>query len=197
MDLTKEVYVSLDVEADGEFPFINSMWSLGAAAIAFQHGHWHTPRPFSANLIDFPGAKPNPRTMNEFWDKQPVAYMAARSGARAPVVVMYDFAAWLREIQCMWPERRLIAVASPAGYDFPFVRGYMLHFLGTDAPFGHRCDDTRARASSILKIPYSEAGKDSYPSRWTRDKFPHTHVASEDAVEQAWLYARILEDLVV
>ena len=67
-----ECYVSIDIEADGPAPGLNSMLSLGAAAFA---GDGTLADTFSANLETLPEAREDPKTMR-WWAKQPEAWAA-------------------------------------------------------------------------------------------------------------------------
>src|SRR5258706_16312770 len=93
----REVYVSVDIEADGPIPGPHSMLSLGAA------GFWidwsEVPRAvacgtFSVNLETLPGAEGDPETM-KWWRSQPAAWDACRSELQAPADAMRRFVAWL------------------------------------------------------------------------------------------------------
>jgi hypothetical protein len=90
--------------------------------------------------------------------------------------------------------RRPCALGAPAGFDFSYVRYYMIRMLRTDKPFGFSCIDMKSVASTLLKKEYYASGKRGYNKQWARDKFPHTHIAVDDAREQAWLFARMLDE---
>ena len=76
-----ECYVSIDIEADGPVPGLNSMLSLGAAAFTGDGALVDT---FSANLEALPEAHEDPKTMR-WWAEQPEAWARAarRPGARS------------------------------------------------------------------------------------------------------------------
>lgn len=172
------------------------MWSLGAVAFGWDsETRWRISHMFSVNIENLEGAAPDAETMRVFWAKQPVAWAKAKENQVSPSVAMQQFAGWLKDVKTHWNGRYCTGVAGPAGFDFPFVRYYMLKFLGHSRPFNHRCDDMRSRAATVLRIPYAEAGKAAYPRHWFKDKLPHTHVALEDALEQASLYMRMMDDL--
>lgn len=170
------------------------MRSLGAVALAWDNG-WVTSHTFSVNLEPLAGAVMSARTMIEFWSKNPKAWEIATKDPQPALEAMLSFSKWLGLVQSAWRGRHISAVAGPAGFDFTFIRWYMIKFLQHSKPFNHRCDDLRSRAATILRIPYAEAGKAAFPKHWFRDGFPHTHVAVEDAMEQAWIMARMLDDI--
>jgi len=168
------------------------MLSLGASAIGWDAGQWISTGTFSVNLKWLPFAVPDTDT-RAFWDKHRDAWDAATKNQLTPEIAMGEFSRWLHDQRTEWA-RRPVALGAPAGFDFPFVRYYMIRFNKSDAPFGHSCIDMKSVASDILKMPYYDCGKRNYPQHWFRDKFEHTHIAGEDAREQAWIFARMMED---
>ena len=75
---SEECYVSIDIEADGPAPGLNSMLSLGAAAFTSDGALAQT---FSANLEPLPEAHEDERTMR-WWASQPAAWEACRAEIR-------------------------------------------------------------------------------------------------------------------
>jgi hypothetical protein len=69
-----EIYVSVDVEADGPIPGPYSMLSVGAAAFNPDKTLVST---FEANLETLPGASQDPETL-EWWKAQPEAWEMCR-----------------------------------------------------------------------------------------------------------------------
>lgn len=184
----------MDVETDGPCAGMNSMLSLGAAAIGWDtwERKWSRTHTFSANIEPLEGCAPDNRTMEEFWKKNPAAWDAVCKDRELPQDAMRRFRTWVASVHIMW-DRRPVAVGAPATFDYTFVRYYMLKFLGTDYPFGHSCIDMKSIAATTLKLPYYDAGKRSYPKKWKSDKFSHTHIAVEDAIEQAHLWSHIVD----
>src|SRR3569623_1551097 len=80
----QEVYVSVDIEADGPIPGPHSMLSLASAAFLPDKTLVST---FSVNLETLPGAGADPRTM-EWWDQFPEAWQASRSDPQPPATAM-------------------------------------------------------------------------------------------------------------
>ena len=89
-----EIYVSTDVEADGPIPGPNSMLSFGSAAYAPDKTLIGT---FSANLLQLPGAEPDPGTM-AWWKTQPDAWAECRRDPRDPAEVMPEYVGWLKAL---------------------------------------------------------------------------------------------------
>ena len=181
-----ELYFSTDVENDGPIPGANSMLSLGSAAY---HPDGRLLGTFSRNLETLPGAKPSPKTMEEFWDKEPDAWAACRQDPVPPEQAMREFAAWIEEIS----ERengKPVFVAYPAGHDFLFVYWYLITFLGASA-FSFSALDMKSLAMAILGTAYRESVNRNMPADWFAD-LPHTHIAVDDAVEQGYTMMAML-----
>ena len=68
-----EIYISIDIETDGPIPGPNSMLSIGNAAFN-QFGKLVDT--WEVNLETLRGARPDPKTKTEFWDKNPKAWAA-------------------------------------------------------------------------------------------------------------------------
>lgn len=179
-----DIYVSTDIESDGPIPGPHSMLSFGSAAFTVKDGLIGT---FEANLEQLPGASPDPKTMNEFWDKQPEAWAACRKDPQNPKGAMTRYVAWLNKLP-----GRVTFVGYPAGFDFTFVYWY-IRFFGLDSPFSFSALDIKSYAAAMLKLPYREATKRNMPKRWF-PKHKHTHVALDDAIEQGWLYMNMMRE---
>lgn len=184
----EEIYFSADVEADGHITGLNSMLSFGLAAYTLDKRLLGT---FSRNLVQLPGASPDPRTMTEFWAKNPSAWAEATRDPVDPSVAMPEFVAWVRETT---GQAKPIFVAYPAPYDFAWMTYYCLRFAG-ESPFGHgNCIDMKAVAWTHLGGNFAAASKRNFPKHWF-DPTRHTHVALEDAVEQGALFVNMIRDI--
>jgi hypothetical protein len=179
-----EIYVSTDIETDGPIPSINSMLSFGSAAFSLEKGLLDT---FSANLMELPFASPDPKTMCEFWAKQPEAWVACRKDLEHPEPVIIRYVKWLKALP-----GKPVFVGYPAGFDFLFIYWYLIYFAG-ESPFSFSALDIKSYAMAVLKKGYRESTKRNMPKRW----FPaskHTHVAIDDAIEQGELFMNILKE---
>lgn len=179
----KEILVSVDVEADGPIPGPHSLLSLGAVAFSAD-GTMHGS--FSANLLPLDNASPHPATM-AFWAEHPAAFAATQADRRPPEQVMEDFWAWLMSLN-----GPVIFVGMPAAFDFTWVYWYSFRFLHT-SPFGHTALDVRSLAMGVLKCSFAQTSQSHLPRHWIPDA-PHTHVALDDAANQAELCLRILRE---
>ena len=176
-----ELYFSIDIEADGPIPGQNSMLSLGCAAITREGNILDT---WECNFLELPGAIQDPKTM-EFWAKNPVAWENARKNPRDPNFIC-SFASWVSS----YKDYKHVVVGYPIAYDFMFVYWYLIKF-NKSSPFSHSGIDIKTLAMSKLNCPYKEASKKNMPKEWFYGA-KHTHVAVDDAIEQARLFINIL-----
>jgi hypothetical protein len=174
--MNKEIYVSVDVEADGRAPGVSSMLSFGSAAFTLDKELLAI---YCVNLEQLAGAAPAPDVMR-WWEQQPEAWAACRKNLRSPATAMADYAGHLKDLRAR--HGRLVFIGFPATYDFAWISWYFHRFTGAN-PFGISGLCLKSLAAAHLKIPYGKATKRNFPGRWF-DRLPHTHVALDDAVEQ-------------
>ncbi len=179
----QEIYISVDIEADGPIPGPHSMLSLGSVALLPDKTQLST---FSANLETLPGATGDPRTM-EWWQHFPAAWKASRADPRPAVEVMTEYVAWLENL----PGTPLF-VGWPAAWDFMWVYWYLIRFTN-QRPFSECAIDIRSYAMGMRKTPFYKSGKSNLPKRWF-DELPHTHIALDDAIEQGSLFCNMLRE---
>ncbi len=180
----EEIYVSVDIEADGPIPSDYSMISIGAAAFS---ASGHKLSDFSVNLEPLEDARQHPKTM-EFWARNPAAWAATLVDQKHPAIAMQDFDHWLGQ----WPSP--VFVGYPASFDFLFVHWYFHHWLGDD-PFGFAALDMKTLAMAVMKSSFKGAVKRNMPKEWKNSQIKHSHVAVEDAIEQGYLFFKILDSL--
>jgi DNA polymerase III alpha subunit (gram-positive type) len=140
---------------------------------------------FSVNLEPLPEAASDPRTM-QWWATQEEAWTACRQGPQDPARAIRTYLDWLKALP-----GRLVFVAYPSAFDFPFVYWYLLRF-GGENPFGYSVIDIKTYAMAILRRPYRLCGKKSMPAEWL-SPLPHTHRAIDDALEQGYLFVNMLK----
>jgi DNA polymerase III epsilon subunit-like protein len=205
--MNKELYISVDIETTGSCPLKNSMISLGA--VAFEPGpSYEQPikvlSTFAINLEEFQvpviegkvvlrhEVDRNPATM-DWWKGFPEAWQASTQNPRPIKEAMESFETWIK-IVC--DGARPVFIGSPTGFDFTFIFTYFEYFLGRSI-FSHRALDLRSFTMGILGKPFFKSGKSDLPGRLKIKKglFPHTHVAWEDALEQAHLCGKLFQEL--
>jgi DNA polymerase III epsilon subunit-like protein len=183
-----DVYVSVDIETDGDAPGLSSMLSIGAVALYPESfsSTMATHSSFYATLKRLPEARPSTATM-EWWDQFPKQWAETRLGAADPAVVMKNLEWWVQKVLQDMEQKGVkdpvaIFVAAPIGFDFSFVYYYLHRFLGR-CVFGHNGVDLRSVAMGILGNDYRYK-TENYPQEW-KTTLQHTHNALEDAEEQA------------
>jgi len=174
-----EIYLSVDVEADGPIPGPHSMLSFGAAA--FLLGEDEPIGTFQANLEELPGASMDPVTKTEFWDKNPEAWVVCRKDPRPIEPTLRDFQGW-----CLDLPGKAVFIGYPATFDFMFLYWYLVKY-GIRSPFGFSGRDLTSYVAGYLGCEFREATKGKMPKEWFPEN-KHTHVALDDAIEQGKLF---------
>ncbi len=179
---TPEIYLSIDVEADGPIPGPYSMLSFGIAAFTIDKVLLST---FARNLELLPGATQHPRVM-AWWQSTPdlrAAYERTRESVQPVRESMLACDAWVKSLRT---HGRPCAVGAPAAYDFgAWLYWYLVYAVGDIPELGFAALDLKSFAFGRLpRSRYRSLGKGSYPADWFDADMPHTHVALEDAVEQ-------------
>jgi hypothetical protein len=183
-----DIYVSMDVEADGPIPGPNSMLSFAAAC--FDEGGALLAT-FERNLELLEGAQGDPKTM-AWWEGQPEAWAECRKGLVSPEQGTQEFSAFLGELAATH-SAKLVFVGFPATYDFMFVYWYLIRFTG-HSPFSFSGLDIKTYACALLKKGYRSCSKRGLPRRWFEGTRKHTHVALDDAIGQGQLFLNMLRE---
>ena len=184
-----DLYVSADIEADGPVPGPYSMLSLGLCVAGVYDGTRFerrdpTGRTFYREL----------RPISDEWQPDALAVSGldrdrlVREGAD-PVDAMTEAARWVGEAAdgC-----RPVLVGYPVVFDWMFLHWYWVRFTG-GSPFGHSsCLDIKTLLQHHLGVVLDRVRKDAVPEE-LRPAAAHTHNALDDAVEQAELFANLLE----
>ncbi|MEV5915024.1 3'-5' exonuclease [Streptomyces chartreusis] len=182
-------YISVDIEADGPIPGPYSMLSIGAAVAGVQDGD------------GFTAADPKERTFyrelrpigEEFVPEALAVSGLDRERLKAegsePVVALTEFSDWVREVSA---GAQPVMCGYPASYDWTFLYWYLIRFTGA-SPFGHSgCLDMKTLYATKAGLPLRAVAKGTMP-RELLSRRRHTHHALDDAVEQAELFANLME----
>lgn len=178
--MSREVYVSTDIEADGPIPGPHSMLSFGSVAYDDEGNELGT---FTRNLETLPGASGDEATM-KWWATQKEAWAACRTDLVPPSQALHDYVRWLEQLP-----GKPVFVGYPVVFDFLFVHGYLHKFVGR-SPFSHSALDMKTLAMTLLGAPfrYRDATKRHMPRSWFPEHLPHNHIALDDAREQGLLF---------
>jgi hypothetical protein len=189
MAVRADVYVSVDVEADGPIPLVHSLSALGACVAGRFDGEAFTRADPTAETF-YAELAP----VSDEFDAEAAA-VAGLDRARlqregeAPEAAMRRFAAWVRQVT---GEDRPVFVAYPASFDWSWVSIYLTRFAG-DNPFGFSgVLDMKTMYATKARVRLGKAVKRQMPKSLLSTR-PHTHHALDDAVEQADLFANLFE----
>lgn len=187
---SREMFVSVDIEADGQIPGVYSMLSLGAVVVGQQDDPDHG---FYATVQPLPDADSDARALAvSGLDRDDLA----RSGM-SPKDAMHNLDLWLHaEGQRHFPADvrvRPVMVGFNAAFDWQFVNYYFRAFGGPEAinPFGINCLDIKSMAFGTLFLDRWTATTKSNLPRMILSNRPHTHNALDDAREQADMFAKL------
>lgn len=189
--MKRDVYISVDIEADGPIPGPYSMLSLGAAV---------------AGTYDANGYRPpeDPRTDTWYAELKPISdtYVPEalavsgldrdqlRKSGDSPVRAMTEFAHWVDAMADKHAGSAVFA-AYPLGFDWLFTYWYLMSYAG-HSPFGHgRALDIKTLYAARAARPIAGSTKRHMP-RHLQSDLPHTHNALDDAVEQGELLTNIM-----
>jgi hypothetical protein len=183
------LYISVDIEADGPIPGPYSMLSLGAAVAGVQ------------GADGFTAADPHKRTF--YRELRPISEefvpealsvsgldreRLAREGLD-PALALAQFTRWVGGVS---GDAQPVMCGYPASYDWTFLYWYLIRFTGA-SPFGHSgCLDMKTLYATKAGLPLRAVAKGTMP-RELLSRRRHTHHALDDAIEQAELFANLME----
>ena len=185
-----DVYISVDVEADGSVPLVHSLLSLGACvAGTFDGTDFRRSDPLGCTFYA------ELRPVGDEFD--PAALAAARldrdrlvAEGEDPAAAMGRFVEWVHQAA---RGGRPVFVAYPASFDWPWVAAYLGRYAAGAAPFGFSgVLDIKSMYVSKARVRIGKAAKRAMPPDLLSTR-PHTHHALDDAVEQADLFANLWE----
>lgn len=192
MPIKRDIYISIDIEADGPHPGDFSMLSLGAAAFLLPS---RVPvAQFEVNLERLPGAGQNKDTM-EWWPKFPEAYAHSTRNPIPPEGAIAFLVDWVGDIRRAHNADPVMVVYP--SWDYMWVQWYLSKFHpNPKSPFGLGSLDVKTLAMASLRLDrFKEASKRRFPKRWEEGQPKHTHKAVEDAIGQGVLFVNIINEI--
>jgi hypothetical protein len=209
--MVKEIYISVDVEADGKIPGDYSMTALGAVVAGY--------RTSEGELKRFDVTAPQNRFYSEIkpisdnWNPEAMAVgLFSGFGKEAaltdptgekrreyimqngedPKLAMTRFAVWLENVK-QEHGGGVIFAGYPLGFDWMWTYWYLCKFSDIESPFGHsRHIDIKTLYAEKANTVIVRSIKKNIP-RKLMSKLPHTHLAIDDAAEQGEMLMNILE----
>jgi hypothetical protein len=170
-----ELYVAVDVEADGPIPGPYSMISLGMAVAGRPDLTFYTElRPISEEFV--PQALAVSGLDRQRLLREAPSAEEAMSAAARWVTALRHFG-------------RPVFLAAPAVWDGMFLHWYFVRFTGR-SPFGATGSgvDLRSYWMGRTGCHWANARKDSIKKALGLADLPHTHHAGEDAAELAQVF---------
>lgn len=184
--LKKEIYISVDIEADGPIPGKEdySMLSLGACEVYKPENNFYVElKPISVNYREscLEAIRPTGLDRNK----------CIASGSD-PIEAMVSFENWI--FKTSGNNGAPVFSAFNATFDWMFTHWYFEHFLGRD-PFGISGWDIKAYYLGVVKkLRWSDSRKSKIQKRFLSNK-PHTHNALDDAIEQADIFRKLRDEV--
>jgi hypothetical protein len=174
-----ELYVAVDVEADGPIPGPYSMLSLGMTVVGQPDRQFYSElRPISEQFVP-------PAVAVSGLDRDRLLRQAP-----AAEEVMQQAARWVNGLRKIG---RPVFLAAPAVWDGMFVHWYFMRFTGS-SPFGATGSgiDLRSYWMGWQGCEWGETRKGRIKYALNLHDLPHTHHAGDDAAELARLFSAIL-----
>ena len=172
-----EIYFSVDIEANGPIPGEFSMTSLGACVVGRPEATFYCElKPLHDRF--------EPRALSVGG----LSMDHLREKGEEPQAAMERFTAWVTGAA---GRDRPVFVAFNATFDWMFAHWYLVKFTGSN-PFGISGLDIKAYYMGLSGSSWHETAKSRIQRRFPSGR-PHTHHALEDALEQAEIFARMLE----
>jgi len=197
MGRRKEVYISVDIEADGPIPCAYSMSSIGAVVVDDALN-----KTFYAELKPLPQAIPNlfawerhglmngdARTVKWLLENTELDRDELIKNGEHPEAAMHRFATWLDGV--CGPEEYPVFVAFNATYDWMFVYWYLVWFTGK-RPFGISGWDIKAYYLGLKRLKEWQKSTKRFIRKDFKSQTPHTHNALDDAIGQAEIFRQML-----
>ena len=175
----KEIYISVDVETAGPNPGMYSLLSIGACLVS---------DPAKRFYVELQPV--NDAVTSEAMEVSQMDLEGLKRRGQPPVQAMKRFAEWVADVTPA--DSRPVFVAFNAPFDWMFVADYFHQFLGSN-PFGHKALDMKAFFMGMRGIQWEKTGFDDI-SRHYQIKESLKHNALEDAIAQANLFRRMLEE---
>ena len=174
-----EFYISVDVETAGPNPAGYSLLSIGACTVLDPIEKFYVEmqpvhEAFLPEALQISGL-----SMDEL-----------REHGIPPQQAMQRFADWVEQVT---PENsKPVFVAFNAPFDWMFVNDYFHRYLGHN-PFGHSALDIKAFYMGMTGTAWAETGF-AKVTEYFGIQHPLTHKALQDAIDQAELFRKMLEE---
>ncbi len=178
--MNKICYICVDIEAAGPNPYDYAMLSLGASTVE------HPLQSFYVEL--------KPTTMAELEEATAVHGLSLarlEKEGQEPKAALEELEKWINQVRGDRDE--IVFVAFNAPFDWMFVNDYFMRYLGRN-PFGHRALDMKALYMGMRGVPWLATSHRAISEDYAMME-SLSHHAEEDALQEAELFRRMLQEL--
>ena len=190
--MTRELYISVDVEPDGHVPGTSSIVSLGACAAAVRDDDGEITALDPEQQTFYAVLRP---ITDQYVEKAlrvtGFERAALERDGRDPGQALPEFAAWIDALAAEYDAPPVLA-AYPLGLVWSFSQ-YYLHAFAGRSPFGQSAHyDMKSVYAALADSAVRDAIKRRMPSRLLGPKDSKTHHALDDAKGHADLLVGLL-----
>ena len=174
-----ETYISVDIETAGPNPGQYAMLSIGACTIT---------EPVESFYVEIQPVQE--AFLPEALQVSGLSMEVLQKNGVQPEQAMRQFADWVQKVTPQ--DSKTIFVAFNAPFDWMFVNDYFHRYLGQN-PFGHSALDMKAFFMGTRGLAWGDTGFEKVTKYYKIDH-PLTHNALQDALDQAKLFKKMLEE---
>ncbi len=184
-----DVYISVDIEADGPAPGMYSMLTCGLAVAARWHDGGLVPELHSAPRLYVELQPISPRYVPEMLAVTGLDRDRLAREGMPPSDAMATIRRWVLDVS---DSGTPVFVAYPASYDWMFLQWYFVRYASEGSPFSHASVlDIKTLYACRAAVTVSDAHRGAMP-REVLARRQTTHNALEDAVTQAELFLNLM-----
>jgi DNA polymerase III epsilon subunit-like protein len=198
--MTKELFISVDIEASGTVPEKYSMLSIGAVVVGDDSKEFYRElKPINFNfekealaICRNSFSEDLLRHLNEMGNNKPsdVLY-ALQDFGHEPGDVMEDFYSWTKEVSKDY--ERPLFLGYNASFDWQFINSYFVKYIGEN-PFGYDPVDIKSYFMGRKGLKWSNVSKKAIKKELGMSENDLPHNALYDAKEQAQMFELMLEN---
>jgi hypothetical protein len=183
-----DLYISVDVEADGPIPGPYSMLSFGMAVAGAFDGRTYRPAAIGEQTFYRELRPIGPSFEPDALAASGLDRERLRVEGADPSDAMTAASEWVGSVR---EHRRPVFVAYPLVYDWLFMYWYFKRFSKSGSPFGFSSAiDMKTMYAVKARVTIAKATKSQMPAEVLSSR-PHTHNALDDALEQADMFNRL------
>lgn len=173
----KDLYISVDIEANGPIPGIYDMVSFGAYILDTKKTFYRELKLVTGNIVQ------------EAEDVHGLTSEHLAANGYLPTRAMEEFSIWIHDNTPTG--YRPVFVGFNAAFDWSFINYYFHKYLDKN-PFGISGIDIKSYYMGMENTEFGQTRK-KMVRRFTKLNAKHTHNAKDDAIEQGEIFAKLLE----